>query len=266
MAPHVDGRTLKFLKNGGQNEKKQKKGVLRGGDPDTVLSKLTPEQHRKAKDEDDLVRSRNRKQLIQGIYLCHRTQDIDRSIELLHQLMGLGHRPTQDTYMCVLTLACAKGPDRWPDVRVILAFMKQDNVDLTESGISSLIRLHMLSGDTAEALNMLQQLENQSEQRLKRRAILPVLEGVCEKGDGSVAMQLIELIKRNDIPFQVSKVVFPWICDQPQISSLRSSVSRACSPTSPLLKAVAERSICEANHWHICVCVHVLRRRKNFSH
>ena len=165
MSPHVDGRT---------------------GKEGTKKRKWRSEESR----------------LENEINQCHRTQDVDRGMALMHELIALDHSPSQQTFTVLLNLVCMHGPERWPDVRVILDCMETHQVALGEAGITALIRLHMASGDAPAALEMLQELEALSEQPVKRRAVLPVLEGVCKLGDGAVAMQLVDMLKRNDVPFQ----------------------------------------------------------------
>ena len=52
----------------------------------------------------------------------------------------------QGTYNTVLNLACTRGS--WPDVNTILANMERHKISIGEAGVTSLIRLHMASGNS----------------------------------------------------------------------------------------------------------------------
>ena len=52
----------------------------------------------------------------------------------------------QGTYNTVLNLACNRGS--WPDVNTILANMERHKISIGEAGVTSLIRLHMASGNS----------------------------------------------------------------------------------------------------------------------
>jgi hypothetical protein len=133
--------------------------------------------------------------LVHEINLCHKTQDVDKGMTLMQELLGLGHSPSPETFTSLLNLVCIHGPERWSDVRMILDCMAEHRVALGEAGITSLIRLLMATGDAPAALEMLEKLEKHSEQPLKRRAVMPVLEGVCAGGDGAAAMQVVDILK-----------------------------------------------------------------------
>jgi hypothetical protein len=148
--------------------------------------------------------------------MCNKTQNVDKAMALKQQLIDMGHQPAPDVYVTILNMACGQGPGRWPDVRKILDCMDHHGIPLGEAGVSSLIRLHVASGDARAALAMLADLESQSEQKTKRRHILPVLEGACEAGDGKMALRLVDMFRRNDIPFQEEEfVALVTLCGHP---------------------------------------------------
>jgi proteinaceous RNase P len=145
--------------------------------------------------------------LLHTINQSNRTQDLETALNSIKQLTDLSYVPSQATYATVLNLACSQGPERWPDVRTVLANMARHGVEIGEAGLSALIRLHMESGEADAALELLLRLEQESEQPVKRRAVLPLLAGVCEAGDADRAMHLVEIIKRNNIAFQEEEFV-----------------------------------------------------------
>ena len=218
MSPHVDGRT---------------------GKEGTKKRKWRSEESR----------------LENEINQCHRTQDVDRGMALMHELIALDHSPSQQTFTVLLNLVCMHGPERWPDVRVILDCMETHQVALGEAGITALIRLHMASGDAPAALEMLQELEALSEQPVKRRAVLPVLEGVCKLGDGAVAMQLVDMLKRNDVPFQEEEfLALLTLCEhraqEQRIGMVLSEIREVVYRVSPRLRTKLEAWF-TARSWNV---------------
>ena len=157
--------------------------------------------------------------LIFEIQQCNRTQDVDVALARLQELIDMGHHPSQDVFATVLNMACTQGPSRWPDVRVILDTMERHGILLGEAGTSSLIRLHMASGDAESALKLLHDLERQNaaaEQQIKRRHVLPLLEGACEAGNGPVAMHLLNILRRHDLHLQEGELLaLITLCSHP---------------------------------------------------
>jgi proteinaceous RNase P len=145
--------------------------------------------------------------ILHEIRQTNKTQDVEKALSSMTQLTDLAYVPSQETYASILNLACSQGPERWSDVQTVLDSMARHNVSIGEAGLSALIRLHMASGDTDAALTLLHEMEQDSDQPLKRRAVLPVLEGVCDAGDGSTAMHVLDIFRRNNIAFQEEELL-----------------------------------------------------------